>query len=299
MPSSIAFFPWVSIDDREEIGNTRLLPYRQGAAPGDLAHASQAAIDGVFKAYANRPRVAVTEATIVEVGDWHTGTDASKLAARLFLARNLIAFSALSRRRFFCGHFDYCNTDAFELVVQNYSPDRPDRFSFGTRRRDGGIQNMWAADSFAFHRPYHVAANLRMEFDRSLLVALLSLDPDDPVREFNATNTDSPAIPEHVELVMMKSAFEWLLQIDTNASAFTRALLSVVGEPADDQASAVPVSGDGRSAGRTPCVHWTLGRGNSAYSGVLRRTAWSAVRSSRFGARCLTSPSRPFCFRCW
>lgn len=46
------------------------------------------------------------------------------------------------------------------------------------------------------------------------------------VKEFNAANTDSDRMPVHVELVMVKTALEWLLGIDEKRVSLTKALLA-------------------------------------------------------------------------
>jgi hypothetical protein len=88
---------------------------------------------------------------------------------------------------------------------------------------------MWGSNDFAFHRPDHVDGHSRISLDEPLLKALLSL-PETHERayealvEFNSANTDSGNIPDHVEVVMCKSAFEWLLKINSNAKSFVGAL---------------------------------------------------------------------------
>ncbi|XOF32546.1 MAG: hypothetical protein ACL93V_10980 [Candidatus Electrothrix sp. YB6] len=44
------------------------------------------------------------------------------------------------------------------------------------------------------------------------------------IEEFVLANTDSPNVPEHVELIMIKSAFERLFKIDQHSGNFCRAI---------------------------------------------------------------------------
>jgi hypothetical protein len=229
MPSAIAFFPWIAVDEPITIGPLRLLPYHRGKQPGALPHVTQADIDSVLSAYANRPRKIITRATILEFGHWQSGMDAQEIVSDLFRARNALAFAALSRRQLFQHHFGYCNYDSYSLVVQRYQPGYAGTFAFSTRRRDGGTNQLWSSDEFAFHRPNHVEPTGKVDFDESLLAALLDLPERESrffeaLTEFNCANTDSPDVPEHVEVVMMKSAFEWLLQISEKANEFVEAL---------------------------------------------------------------------------
>ena len=87
---------------------------------------------------------------------------------------------------------------------------------------------MWGSDEFAFHRPNHVDDRSKVALDVQLLAVLLSLPTTHRVHEaiveFNQANTDSSDVPEHVEVVMCKSALEWLLEIGTSANALVNAL---------------------------------------------------------------------------
>jgi hypothetical protein len=229
MPSAIAFFPWMAVNGPTTVGPLKLLPYHRGRLPGDLPHVTQADIDGVLSAYANRPRKQITQATLLEFGDWQSGMDAQEIVSDLFRARNALAFAALSRRQLFQDHFGYCNYDSYSLVVQRYQPGHAGTFAFSTRRRDGGTTQMWSSNEFAFHRPNHVEPTGNVEFDEPLLAALLDLPANETrffeaLTEFNCANTDSPEVPEHVEVVMVKSAFEWLLQINQRVDEFVEAL---------------------------------------------------------------------------
>jgi len=232
MPNAIAFFPWASVQSAVSVGPLRLLPYERGTLPGDQPLITQADIDGILSVYTNRPNYAVTKGALLELDEWQTGMDTSeRQVARLFQVRHLLAFSALSRRQLFHRVSDYANFDTFTLVIQRYKPGDTGTFAFSTRRRDGRTQHLWGTDEFAFHRPNHVDGRARMEFDEPLLAALLALPEThkrvyEAIVEFNLANTDSSDVPSHVEAVMCKSAFEWLLQIDSTAKSFVKALES-------------------------------------------------------------------------
>lgn len=227
MVKSVAFFPWWNVSCSLSIGPIRLIAYSRGKSPGDFSDASQAEIDGVLGAYANRPRQRVKHATILEVDDWRTGEDAEPVLSRLFAAREALGFAALAERRLFVGHFHYCCFDTFALVVQRYSADHPGRLAYTTRRRDGGATNMWGSDNFAFQCPLHVYDFAGPPKDTQLVALLMDDVPGhwlDAVAEFNRANTDSLDVMPHVEVVMMKSAFEWLLKIGSAAPEFSAAL---------------------------------------------------------------------------
>lgn len=228
MTHAIALLPWVHSQEELTVRQLRLFPYAFGRLPGNLPNATQTDIDSVFSAYATRPNISVKHGTIVELGEWQTGTDESPHLADLFRARHALAFAALARRQLFNGHFNYTNTDAYALVVQRYRPGDAGSFSFNTRRRDTGTSHLWSSKDFAFQRPNHVSNHWKIDVDQTLLATVLELEPDsvlrEAIQEFNQANTDSPDIPEHVEMVMVKSAFELLLGIGTSSDNFVEAL---------------------------------------------------------------------------
>ncbi len=225
----LAFFPWWAIDEPQSLGPVRLLPYRRRQAPQNLPHAALPDIDAALKAYSAEPNRRLKHATLLEVDDWQLGQDPTPALPRLFAARDAVGFAGLAGRSLFEGHFGYCGFDNYALVVRRYLPGQAGMFAFGIRRRDGGSQHVWSNDTFALHRPLHVDVSLRMPSIDADLVTLL-MAPDLPahwieaVAEFNRANTDSMDVPVHVEMVMMKSAFELLLDIGPDRRAFRTAL---------------------------------------------------------------------------
>lgn len=237
---AVAFFPWAALSEPITLGSTlRLLPYAVGKLPGDLPHATQADLDGVLSAYANRPGIRVPRATILEVDSWKTGTPSDeRIAQRLFRARTAIGFAALGNRWLFAHHMGYCCYDTYSLVVQRYRAGDTGKFMFNIRHRDGDSGHYWTSAEFAFQRPLHVDTHAKVEFERPLAERLMQLadnettsDLFEAINEFNSENTDSQAAPAHVEVIMIKSAFEWLLDIDHDSDNFARALLSCLPEP--------------------------------------------------------------------
>jgi hypothetical protein len=230
MPHALAFFPWIALDQPQTIGDLRLLPYHAGGRKNTFPHVTQADLNAVFKSYRNRPREPVRQSTIIEIGDWHSGKKMeTDIVERLYRARDALAFGALSSRRLFQGHSNYVNADAFTLIIQNFTPGEAHYFAYDTRRRDGATSNLWTNSEFSFQRPLHVSTDVRPDVDTELALALMAVPKGDPiveaVREFNAANTDSDRVPVHVELVMVKTALEWLLGIDEKRVSLTKALL--------------------------------------------------------------------------
>ena len=233
MPTAIAFFPWLTLAERIEIGPLRLLPFTLGQLPGDQPNVDQADIDAVLGAYADRPRKPVTDAVLLELGDWRSGMEIDDASMeKLFNASAILAFSALARRVLFKSHFDYVNTHSYLLIIQRFVPGEAGDFVFNARRRDGYSSHYWSSKEFAFQRPNHVPNGSRAALDQPLAEVLLQLPVSDPVleaiKEFIAANTDSGDVPPHVELVMTKSSFEWLLRVNSQKGSFLKALAALI-----------------------------------------------------------------------
>lgn len=101
MPNTIAFFPWVSTEEIIALDGIRLIPYVRGSHPENLPNASLNDIDGVLSAYHIDKVSSIYKATLMEIDEWQLGLDAEKHVHKLFRAKELIAFSALSNRQLF------------------------------------------------------------------------------------------------------------------------------------------------------------------------------------------------------
>jgi hypothetical protein len=227
MIKALAFFPWWSVEHEHRIGSIRLLPYERGLKPGNQPNATQKDIDSVIGAYGELPGKKVNKATLLEVAGWTLGCDPDAVLTELFAVREIVAYSVISNRRLFFGHSRYCCFDNFKLTVQRYVEGKGDMFAYSTRRRDGGVTNLWGSDEFAFHRPLHVNGVDGVGFDEEIVNLLIgSRNPSwlNAISEFNRANTDSSDISPNVEMIMMKSAFEQLLEINQYANSFDIAL---------------------------------------------------------------------------
>lgn len=229
---ALAFFPWWAGNEDLSIGRIRLIPYRRRSKPGNLPHVTQAEIDRVLRAYSTWPRRIVRDALLLEVDNWHLGENPEPVMARLFQAREALGFAALAERRLFAGSgAEYCNFDNFHLVVQPYLAGHTGHFAYNTRRRDGGTKNLWHTSEFAFHPPLHVHPMGAHTFETALVELLMTeLPPSwrNAIAEYNCANTDAQELSDHVELVLMKSAFEWLLNVGSGVHDFVAALIKLM-----------------------------------------------------------------------
>jgi hypothetical protein len=196
----------------------------------------------------------VSRAVLAEIGDWQAGTDLGPAMPELFRVRELLAFAALAERKLFRGHDGYCNFDCFAMIVQRYEPGNAGAFSFSTRRRDGGASHMWGVEDFAFARPIHVPSHVPVKLCEPLLLGLLDVATQGSnlyaaITDFNRANTDSADVPQHIELVMIKSAFEFLLEVGHRDDQFSAALNA-----------RVPLRSDGRRLNGPMAESWSKAR---------------------------------------
>lgn len=284
--NALAFFPWWDIGNPLEIDSLRLLPYEYGKQPGDIGSIAQKDIDGVLGSYRNLPRTRIRKATLLEVNGWRSGLEPDAFLGSMFDAREVIAFSALSERQLFVSSYSYCSFDTFSLVVQRYDPAAPERFAYSTRRRDGGTTNLWTSREFGFSRPLHVSQHDRPVLNVGLLKALLASGKShwlDAIRDFNRANTDSNDVSPHVELVMMKSAFESLLEIGEKRIDFERSLQRVLSdiEPINGCSGPLLEKWRSRVEKERPLLAWAHDfcdrRGSAAHGGQRghSRFVWS------------------------
>jgi len=236
---AIAFLPWVRIDQPIDAGRLRFVPYVRGERPGIDVAVPQDALDRVLAAYVNPPRYPVAECTLVEFDNWRVGDDIPE-PSQIWLARVCIGMAGLSSRRLFRQHFDYCNYDTYQLAIQRFTIESAGTFSFTARRRDGVVSHLWDAEGFVWRRPSHVPPHFRMSVEQaqyaSTLLAACARDASlaEALEEFVLANTDSTDVPVHVEVVMVKSAFEWLYSINENVEEFVRALMADVRDVLED-----------------------------------------------------------------
>lgn len=220
------FMPWVACEEPLNLGVLRLVPYTRGTKPGTHDGWPQATLDAILGSYGepdvypkpNAPRH-IQHATLLT---WAESQEDDRLkrahvASRLVQAQ-YVTFSALAKRRF-GSHFEYCNADGYRPIAQCFDTAAPGNSAITVRRRDGqSLQYIGGATAPRFIRPQHVDGNLRLNIDAALAAALLRVPSGDLKDRLDAAidlcvkaNTDSSAMSERTELVLMRVAFETLL----------------------------------------------------------------------------------------
>lgn len=227
MPT-LFFFPWISVSASVALGEIELVPYVRGAQPSAMDGMSLADIDAVLANYGvpafrpeTVPAVPVPTATLARFpgDDPAVPLTDDMLHDRLRIARQ-VAFCCVSTRPI-GARIGYCNADTFTVIAQRFIAGNPSGMAITTRRRDGSAQ-MGLSGSLPgprFVRPLHVDHRATVKLDYALFSALaLVTDPELKARLEDATelyllaNTDSSQVPERAELVMLRAAFETLLQ---------------------------------------------------------------------------------------
>jgi len=234
--SVLFFLPWVTTAEEVQLGSMTLVPYVRGDAPGQLLGVGQEVLDAILGSYGDQafyPSRTSTHVRTCTIITWESDIDGLELSEDQIIPRlemaNYLAFSALSQRRF-CSHYGYCNSDRYQVIAQRFSKDRPGDTTLITRRRDGGGQHyVGSAEVPRFIRPHHVDGRLSFSLDAPLVIALLGLPDgllkdrvDEAIDVFLRANTDSSTMRERSEMVLMRVAFETLLDSTHETSDLRR-----------------------------------------------------------------------------
>lgn len=222
------FLPWVRCTTPIELDEVRLVPYVRRKQPGQLGIVTQEMIDAVLSRYGDRKyginrdtAHPITSACMfVWDGDYRDGApelSEDEIQSRLSFGQ-AFAFAAVANRQY-RSHVQYCNADTLAFVAQPFTTAAPSNVSVYSRRRDGAAYNMigTSAGLPVFMRPAHVEAHPRIDYDDRLLRALLSeikavtSSVSDAIALFLRANTDAIEVPVSAEIVMLRAAFESLL----------------------------------------------------------------------------------------
>jgi hypothetical protein len=217
---TLFFFPWLRLNREITVGNFSLVRYSRGESPAGPGTEEQAIIDDVLNPYLEGPGEPITHATLLgsnKRGLFDELNDEERMEA--FVFSELLSLAGIAHREYFSQLGQYCNRDHFRLIGQKF--DRPGGSLFTLRRRDGATRQFWPKGDYEVYKPEHVLLTTLAKLDEPLLESLLSAqglpiwtDLYESILNFNLANTDSAAITEHTEVVLLVSAFERLLKCD-------------------------------------------------------------------------------------
>ncbi|MBX8508971.1 hypothetical protein K5D34_04590 [Pseudomonas cichorii] len=229
--SVLFFLPWVTTLEEQRIGTMRLIPYVRGSAPGELYGVTQETLDCILGNYGDQaffPEACtsshLSHSTILIWDDDEMGLEVSEEEVyRRLQNANYLVFAALSERHL-CNHSGYCNSDGYKVIAQRFDVTRPGDTAYATRRRDGhGTHLVMAAGSPRFVRPQHVDDHIPLIFSPGVVAALTAMPAgelkqriDLTIESFLRANTDSPSMTAQSEMVLMRVAFETVLDSTHN-----------------------------------------------------------------------------------
>jgi hypothetical protein len=213
---TLAFFPWLTIEQSTDVGGYRLVQFVRGRIPGGV---DQPIYDAVLAPYLEGEGRPIRTATIL-------GRTGRGLSERLdeetiqdyFDLAELVAFAGLAGRKYFQpSHLHYANRDTYILVIQNFD-DPTAGVILQTRRRDGPTLTYVVPSQYRVRQPASQDGVSSAPLESGLLAALL-LARDHPeypalaeaIFQFNRGNTDSDGVTEQAEVIYTVSAFERLL----------------------------------------------------------------------------------------
>lgn len=218
---TVAILPWLELGQPLAIKEFELIPVDKFRSPDAN---TQAVISRVVDMHRFAEKVPAERSTILKYVDRTITDELSKEDSnRLYDFVELLAFSGMSARKFYCMGHEYCCRDNFQLAIFTLSA-LDSGFHFNTRRRDGS--NSILSSTHKFPIPDHVAQG-RTSIDIPLLKSLVDSWNDsslswwpqvfESILSYNVANTDNSAVPEHFEIISLVGAFQRLL--DTGADA--------------------------------------------------------------------------------
>jgi hypothetical protein len=218
--SMLAFFPWFTTRQDFQAGPFEVVRYERSQEPLGQGTRDQETADKILGHYFTLSAQPLVSATIVKLktrGFFDELSDDERSA--VFALSELLALSGLACREFFRHAGQYCNRDHFRVVIQRFSDPQAGALTT-TRRRDGDSSNYMSGAIYRVPIPEHVQLSpIPINVDVSLFSSLLAAQERDgwerfaeAILSFNLANTDSSEMSEHIEAVLLVSAFERLLE---------------------------------------------------------------------------------------
>jgi hypothetical protein len=228
---TLAFFPWMTVEERVVLGDVVLVPYEPPPTPSETDPVAK-----IVSTFKDMNRRTIPSATLVQMtGKGLTDDLTDEEIDLVFKHAVAIAFSALATRRFF-GHVGYVNSDSLQCVVQRFTD--ANFVSVWARRRDGTLQNAIPTSLYQVDREPHIGRLDHQQIDSQLVDAVLKgmsedSDFDLAIRHFVNANTDRPNLGPADEVVSTVSAFQRLFKVagGSNTDKKSRdAFLKALGE---------------------------------------------------------------------
>src|SRR5581483_65280 len=100
----VAFFPWTTVEAKEQYGTFSLIPYKKGAEPCGHGSPEQALLDRIIGCYRTPNDHSIQVAAILQLGPSSFLRDLSEdERTEFFEFSEILAFGGLAKRQYF-GH---------------------------------------------------------------------------------------------------------------------------------------------------------------------------------------------------
>lgn len=216
--NTLSILPWLTIPKDITIGKYQLIQYKKGLLPGGEL---QNIIDRKIDSYWIHKTLEIKECTILKkrfcnILKYYSEDDIEE-AIRF---AELLSFSSLANRSFFTNG-KYCNKTDFTINIINFGEDS-EYVSFLSNRRDGstttGIPNAY----LKIIKPFYTNTDAINCLNKDFVVTLNRLEGNpifyelyESILLYNLGNSDSNEIRPQMEVILLCSAFERLLGIET------------------------------------------------------------------------------------
>jgi hypothetical protein len=212
----LAFFPWLKLDEEYVFDEHKLIPCRIGR---DNKHGFPEAIHKVLEPYKDSHNGSLTHFVLFQFKDKQIIDDFDDNEKKeIFILKEIIAFALLAKRKYFQQSNNYINYNATDLYIQKVT-ENSDFVGVYLRRRDVCRNGLTDKKGVHFYCPPHVQTTLS-KIDKEFVTSLFNVSKSDAwksyeeaIFSYNLANTDSPAIMEQTELVLLCGAFERGLEL--------------------------------------------------------------------------------------
>lgn len=223
--STLLFMPWCKIDRTYKIGEIEILPFERNKPIGGFDEEAQRHVNKIMVMHKTIQNEPVDRAALVRYQNKSVIdelTDREIEIAKDYL--ELACFCALAHRKYFYPVGAYCNSDCFSFYVQKF--DDAEDTCLVTRRREGRNKSLWQMDEIAITVPIHVHPIGGITLDQRLLDAVIAFRQgagnnkwgkwQNAISCFNRANSDSDRVSYQIEWILLCSAFERILEADTD-----------------------------------------------------------------------------------
>jgi len=229
--SMLTYLPWCPVKKPCVVAGIQLLPFNRDEPLAIVDDNTWSQITKILAAYRDINGNPIKHAALVQVaGKGLTDDLTPDDRNAIFDLVAIVCCCSLACRKYFRGQSSYSNADCFVAYSQRF--DEADWTTLVRRQRDGPTRCTWGLNDLRVSVPVHCHTVKRIEFDEPLLAALIAqrsaLTRDEwgkwqnAVACFKHANTDSENVPQHVEWVLLCSAFQHLFRADSKAKDVAR-----------------------------------------------------------------------------